>query len=263
MVRNLGRMAVLLPAGLVLASWLLWTPAGLLGKADAVGYAVCHQIDLRSFHIGVRALPLCSRCMGMYLGVMLSFAYFIARRRGRAAQFPPWPILVCLLLFGAVFAVDGLNSYLHLFPAAPGLYEPSNALRLISGALMGVLLGAVVYPGFNQTVWTTWQEARILTSFADLAGLLGLGAALIGLVLTENPLILYPLALVSTLGVVLLLTVVYTMLLLLVLHRENRAESWGQLVLPLVGGLTLAFVQIGLLDLGRYLITGTWSGFSL
>lgn len=263
MVRNLGRMAVLLPAGLVLASWLLWTPTGLLGKADAVGYAVCHQIDLRSFHIGVRALPLCSRCMGMYLGVMLSFAYFIARRRGRAAHFPPWPILVCLLLFGAVFAVDGLNSYLHLFPGAPGLYEPSNALRLISGALMGVLLGAVVYPGFNQTVWTTWQEAPILTSFADLAGLLGLGAALIGLVLTENPLILYPLALVSTLGVVLLLTVVYTMLLLLVLRRENRAESWGQLALPLVGGLTLAFVQIGLLDLGRYLITGTWSGFSL
>jgi hypothetical protein len=32
---------------------------------------------------------------------------------------------------------------------------------------------------------------------------------------------------------------------------------------PLAVGLTFAFVQIGIFDLGRYWITGSWSGFTL
>ena len=56
---------------LLTLGWLLNTPAGLLGKADAVGYAVCHRIDLRSFNLGERQMPLCARCTGMYLGAVL------------------------------------------------------------------------------------------------------------------------------------------------------------------------------------------------
>ena len=41
-------IVVLLVAG-ILAIWLGFTPDGTLGKADAVGYAVCHRIDVRSF----------------------------------------------------------------------------------------------------------------------------------------------------------------------------------------------------------------------
>ena len=74
---------VLLAVGLLLVGWLFNTPGGLLGKADAVGYAVCHRIDLRSFYIGDRQLPLCARCTGMYLGAMLGLVYqvFFGRRR--------------------------------------------------------------------------------------------------------------------------------------------------------------------------------------
>ena len=36
---------VLLAVGLLFVGWLLNTPGGLLGKADAIGYAVCHRID--------------------------------------------------------------------------------------------------------------------------------------------------------------------------------------------------------------------------
>ncbi|MFC1936831.1 hypothetical protein ACFLYP_04105 [Chloroflexota bacterium] len=46
--------------GLMLVGWLLNTPTGLLGKADAIGYAVCHQIAHRSFHIGDRPISLCA-----------------------------------------------------------------------------------------------------------------------------------------------------------------------------------------------------------
>ena len=43
---------VLVTVGLLFIGWLANTPAGLLGKADAIGYAVCHRIDVRSFLLG-------------------------------------------------------------------------------------------------------------------------------------------------------------------------------------------------------------------
>ena len=69
------KIFALVIAAVVVVLWLIYTPEGLLGKADAIGYAVCHRIDLRSFHLGDRQLPLCVRCSGMYLGALLGLAY--------------------------------------------------------------------------------------------------------------------------------------------------------------------------------------------
>ena len=85
---QLSRIGILILGLSVILVWLMGTPSGLLGKADAIGYAVCHRIDLRSFHLGERTLPLCSRCSGMYLGVLLAFTYFAILRK-KAALFPP------------------------------------------------------------------------------------------------------------------------------------------------------------------------------
>lgn len=261
--RQLGRLAVLGLAAAVLALWFLYTPAGALGKADAVAYAVCHRIELRSFHLGDRPLPLCARCTGMYLGAMVGLAYFVAAGRGRSGRLPPKSVLIALAAFVAVFAIDGLNSYLGFFPGAPQLYEPSNNLRLVSGTLLGVALGVVVYAIFNQNAWRNWRDRSPVASLRELAPIVLLAAAAIGAVLTENPLLLYPLALISSAGVVLLLTGIYTTMALILLRRENVARGWTEMILPGALGLTLAFLQLGLFGLVRYLATGTWSGFTL
>ena len=65
----------------LLGVWLALTPPGLLGKLDAIGYAVCHRIDARSYHIGERQVPLCVRCTGMYLGAMLSIIFQLVQGR--------------------------------------------------------------------------------------------------------------------------------------------------------------------------------------
>ncbi len=75
-----GRGLIFIAVGLLLVGWLWNTPAGLLGKADALGYAVCHRIDVRSFHLGERQLPLCARCTGMYLGAMLGLVFQVRHR---------------------------------------------------------------------------------------------------------------------------------------------------------------------------------------
>ncbi len=147
-----GKGLIFIVVGLLLVGWLLNTPAGLLGKADAIGYAVCHRIDVRSFHLGERQMPLCARCTGMYLGAMLGLV-FQALTGKRRAGMPPWRVIVFLGALVLAFGVDGVNSYLHLFPGAPALYEPSNLLRLLTGTGMGLVIALVLYPAFNQAVW--------------------------------------------------------------------------------------------------------------
>lgn len=259
---NSLKYVLLVPVGLLVLGWALNTPSGLLGKADAIGYAVCHRIDARSFHLGDRQLPLCARCTGMYLGAMLALVYqwVIAPRR---AGTPPKRVILVLGLLLAAFGVDGLNSYFHLFPIGPTIYEPSNTLRLLTGTGMGIVIVAALYPAFNQTVWKDWRPGPALTGLAPLGGLLILGLGVDLLVLTQNSLILYPLALISAGGVLVLLTMVYTLVWLMVLKQENRFWRLYQLGLPLLGGFTLGLIQIGLFDFARYLLTGTWDGFHL
>jgi len=80
---HLTRWFVPLAALLVLAAFLFITPPGLLGKADGIGYAVCHRIDERSFHLFGRQLPLCARCTGEFnaAAVTLIFLGFVSRKR--------------------------------------------------------------------------------------------------------------------------------------------------------------------------------------
>ncbi len=248
--------------GLLLLAWLLNTPAGLMGKADAVGYAVCHRINLRSFHLGDRQLPLCARCTGMYLGAVLGLGFqaWIGARRG---GLPPKRILILLAGCVLAFALDGVNSYLHLFPAAPTLYEPQNWLRLVTGTGMGIGIAALLYPAFNRTLWRKPDRRPALPNVLVLMVLLGMALVLDLVVLTGNPLVLYPLALISAAGVVLILTMVYGMAGVLLLKIENRYEHWTQLPGLAAAGFGLALLQIGLMDAARYWLTQTWGGFPL
>src|SRR5438128_205180 len=57
---------------IALLLWISFTPAGILGKADAIGYAVCHRIEARSFLFpDGRQLPMCARCTGTFIGVLV------------------------------------------------------------------------------------------------------------------------------------------------------------------------------------------------
>ncbi|MEA3351803.1 MAG: DUF2085 domain-containing protein [Chloroflexota bacterium] len=246
----------------LLIAWLRETPAGLLGKADAIGYAVCHRIDLRSFHLGERQMPLCVRCTGQYLGAMLGLGYQLMLGRRRCGR-PPWGVIAVLATFVLAYAVDGLNSYLHLLPGMSRfyIYEPNNTLRLLTGTGLGLGLSVVLLPAFHQTVWKRWDRRPALDGFKALGGAVALGFLLDLLILTENPLILYPIAIITTGGVLVLLSMVYAMVWVMLFRMENKFERFSELIFPLVAGFTVALLQIAALDYLRYLFTGTWAGF--
>src|SRR5512137_462061 len=100
------KVLVIAAALLITAGWLLNTPHGFFGKLDAIGYAVCHQIPERSFHVGAFVLPLCARCSGMYLGAVTGLV-FQALVGWKRARLPHWSILAVLGIFVAAFGIDG------------------------------------------------------------------------------------------------------------------------------------------------------------
>jgi uncharacterized membrane protein len=254
--------AVALGVLIITALWLALTPEGLLGKMDAIGYAVCHRIDMRSFHLGKRTLPLCARCTGMYLGALTTFLYFGATA-GRAGLYPSKGIIAVLFAGAGIWALDGLNSFATLIPEAPQLYVPNNTLRLITGSMIGIGLMTMIYAPFQQLAWRDWKQERVLPGWKSLSFLALFVAIVDLLVLSEHPLVLYPLAILSAAGVLVLLNMAYGLIALQILKREGVAERAWDLLLPLALGFSLALAQIGVIDLLRYLATGTWSGFHL
>jgi uncharacterized membrane protein len=266
---SLSRFLVPVAAILVFAVWFSYAPPGLLGKADAVGYAICHRIGERSFHIGDRQLPLCARCTGEFFAAGISLVFF-ALVSPRKSGMPGWKLGAPLLLFFLAFGIDGSNSYLYLLKQTsagaldqiPNLYIPNNTLRLFTGSGMGIALASILYPAFNQSAWREVDSGRAL-DWKKLAILIGIVLLADFAVLSENPFVLYPVAIFSVLGVLALLIIVFGMMWILMMKQENEFTSLKQMWLPFLAGTTLAFLMIFGIDLLRYRLTGTWGGFPL
>lgn len=249
---------------IILTVWTAFTPAGLLGKADAIGYAVCHRITIRSFAFGDnRQLPLCARCSGTFIGVLVGlFGPGLILRRKRGGQFPSIGILAALIGLSAVWAFDGANSYTFLLPpGAPHLYTPSNFLRLLTGMGHGITMGSLLLPVANSMLWKDVTEERTLDRAWHLLALLAVGGLLCAMILSGLDIFLYPLAIVSALGVVVILATINTVVITTLFRRENTFSTLREAAPMILLGLALCFALIGGIDFVRFLATGTWDGF--
>lgn len=247
---------LLLAGGLAVIA-VIWfiTPGGLLDKADHVGYGVCHQIPIRSPFFGGRQLPLCARCSGQFLGALGGLLLLVALGRGKAAKLPPAAVSAVLLGFIAVWALDGLNSYLTFFPGAPYLYEPHNILRTTTGAMQGVALISLVLPFFSVTLWREPSQRPTINSLREVLLLVGVVALIVAAVGSEWAPLLYPLALLSVAGTLMMLAMVNTMLVVLALKREGKTAGWRDALPLMIAGLALAMLELLVINLLRAWLT--------
>jgi len=269
LVQKLSRWLVPIAALIVFGVWFYITPPGLLGKADAIGYAICHRIDERSFHVFGRQLPLCARCTGEFYAAGITLL-FLSLASPKKSGMPGWKLGAPLILFFLAFGIDGSNSYLYLlkqtshgaFDNIPNIYIPNNTLRLLTGSGMGIALASILYPAFNGSAWKKHDPASAL-DWKKLGILIGIILIVDLLILTESPIILYPIAFISVLGVFSLLVIVFSMVWVLMMRLENAFDSLMQMWMPFLAGATLALLMITVIDLLRFKLTGTWGGFPL
>ncbi len=101
----------------------------VVGFVYSTGGNTCHQRASRSFFLNGNQMPYCSRCTGIFLGLVIGAGIAVFRYIVFKWQ---W-IVIGLLPIG----VDGMG---QLF----GFWESINPVRLITGIGAGILTGLAV-----------------------------------------------------------------------------------------------------------------------
>lgn len=232
----------------------------IIALAHWFGSAVCHQWPSHSYFVAGVELPLCARCTGMYLGALITLLY-LAWRHPRAVGVPPAWALIAMLLFFLAWGGDGVNSFLATIPTPiPSLYPPENILRLTTGALMGVSLGALTFIMVNSQLWRQVSPAPVLASLREFLGLLGLIALLIFAVASEAEWLLFPLTLACLISILVLHTTLMSAMAANLLRWF--ANNWREASRPLLAGLVVGLAYLDGIALLRVLL-GIYLGYPI
>lgn len=102
----------------------------------------CHQISERSFHIGHEQFAVCSRCFGVYFGLLAGFAIY-----------PLWRNI------DEIEPIQRFWLFLSLIPIAIdwsltifGIWENNHASRFITGLILGVACATFIVPAIVEIV---------------------------------------------------------------------------------------------------------------
>lgn len=128
---------------------------------------------------------------------------------------------------------------------------------------MGIFLAVILSLSFNQTAWKVYDRRPILDDWRYLLGLIVLALVFTGLVWIQVPFLMVIFAIIGTAGILVALTMVYTVIVIVIMRRDGRYQTFRQLLFPLLVGFGLTISQIFLLDFIRFILTGTWDGFHI
>ncbi|MBK9216931.1 MAG: DUF2085 domain-containing protein [Chloracidobacterium sp.] len=130
----------------VVVVWVLLIVLAPVAKANAVDAVasplytffrfLCHQIPERSVHIAGEQFAVCSRCFGVYFGILLGFVILSAV--ARIDEIEPLPKV---WLFLALIPI-GIDWSLTFF----GIWENTQASRFFTGLILGVACATFIVP---------------------------------------------------------------------------------------------------------------------
>lgn len=127
-------------------------PGLLIHKAFRV---LCHQKPERCFYAFGHPMAVCSRCFAVYasfLTVGLAFGAWRSLTKRHWEEIPLWSLVILIL----PMALDGVTQLV-------GLRESTQALRTITGTLVGAGMGLFVYPFLSHA----FQEAGPMGKVKD------------------------------------------------------------------------------------------------
>lgn len=228
---------------LALAALAFLPGATLLQRLTVLDSGVCNELVDHTYFPAGQQLPLCARCTGMYLGFAATTLLMWGAGRLRASGFPGRRVALLLGLAIVVMGVDGFNSLfneLHL----PHLYQPQNTLRLATGLGTGVAMAAFIIPVANTLLWRSEDVRSSFATLRQLAALLPILLLMFVGVVSQAAFLLYPIALLSSAGLVLAFSLVNLVFVLGIGNRVGRFASWRQLFPAYTVVVILAVIEL-------------------
>jgi uncharacterized membrane protein len=126
--------------------WVLLIVAAPLAKANGFvavssplyhffGF-ICHQISARSFYVEGEQFAVCSRCFGVYFGLLFGFAiYPLWRNIDEIEPLPRYWLFLSLIPISVDWS-------LTIF----GIWENTHLSRFITGLILGVACATYIVP---------------------------------------------------------------------------------------------------------------------
>lgn len=130
--------------GFVIAAPMLFSN-GLTGASSPIytffSY-ICHQIPERSMHVAGHQMAVCSRCFGVYVGLLLgTLVYPLWRSVDEIDAIPRiWLILSLIPI--------SIDWSLTIF----GIWENTHLTRFVTGALLGFACATYIMPALVEVV---------------------------------------------------------------------------------------------------------------
>lgn len=110
----------------------------------------CHQIPSRCYWVAGYLLPVCVRCLGIYLGAFLAVLFYPLYDNIKSTKMPQKKLLI---LCFAPIAIDGIAQVLHLYPSP-------HWLRLLTGVICGSIAMLFILPGLNDAARIIMEDNK-------------------------------------------------------------------------------------------------------
>jgi hypothetical protein len=264
----------LAPAFLIaLGAAFILAPFPLKDKLDAIPFGIDPQRPSHTYFFGGTPLPglewlapaepvklsLEARKVGMYVGFLAIWLYLLVLGRGRAKGMAPPAILLTLVIFVGIMGLDGFNAFFYDLKFLPHLYAPRLDLRLGTGLLCGYAFAGILLPVVNYSLWRdASRDARpIIANWKQFLGGFGVLAIVYVLNASGVGILLYPLSIIASASVLILVALINVVFLLSIFAKEGSASTWRDALNPFAAGVAFALVELGLLSLLRYAVMGT------
>lgn len=134
----IGSTVVLVWVGLIVAAPVLRANAIESVATPLYGFFsyICHQMPERSIHLLEHQLGVCSRCFGVYFGLLLGFAVYPLWRRVEDIDALPR-----IWLFLSMIPI-GIDWSLTIF----GIWENTHLSRFLTGGILGFACATYIVP---------------------------------------------------------------------------------------------------------------------
>jgi uncharacterized membrane protein len=227
-------------------------------KAHAVLHGICGQTPSHTMTFGGMELPLDSRCVGIFGGMLVTFLLLLGLGRARAAALPSAGAGIVLLGFLAVMALDGLNSLMtDLERWHP--YAPSNDLRLLTGWTAGVCLGTMLLMVTGMTLWERPKTSmRVLPSWWWPMALLAPFVPAWLLLRTGATVAYYPASLILIASAISAFGALAVCSIVMLRNRDNTFVHVSQLQQLAAAGVLIAVTILLAMSGGRFWIERTF-----